>query len=57
MHYPLIDYYRFFAATLVCISHYYITINKEPIFELLAFLGVEFFFALSGFVLEKQIKN
>ena len=55
MHYPLLNIYRYFAALIVCISHYILHWNKSVYFEFTAILGVELFFILSGFVLAPQI--
>lgn len=55
MHYPLLDIYRYFAALIVCISHYILYWNNSIHFEFTSILGVELFFILSGFVLAPQI--
>tara|TARA_B100000780_G_scaffold275486_1_gene242161 strand:+ start:1149 stop:2156 length:1008 start_codon:yes stop_codon:yes gene_type:complete len=55
MHYPFLDLYRYFAALIVCISHYILYWNKSVYFEFTSILGVELFFILSGFVLAPQI--
>jgi len=57
MHFPIIDYYRFFAAFTVCIAHYFIVVSNDPIYEFLAIVGVELFFPLSGFVLASQLSR
>ena len=55
MHYHLLNIYRYFAALIVCISHYILHWNKSVYFEFTSILGVELFFILSGFVLAPQI--
>ena len=55
MHYPLLNIYRYFAASIVCISHYILYWNESEYFEFTSILGVELFFILSGFVLTPQI--
>ena len=55
MHYPLLNIYRYFAALIVCISHFIFNWNKSIYFEFTSILGVELFFILSGFVLAPQI--
>jgi len=55
MHYSLLDFYRYFAALTVCVSHFIFNYNKSLHFEFTSILGVELFFILSGFVLAPQI--
>tara|TARA_Y100000996_G_scaffold242844_1_gene191030 strand:+ start:455 stop:1462 length:1008 start_codon:yes stop_codon:yes gene_type:complete len=55
MHYFLLDIYRYFAALIVCISHFIYNYNKSLHFEFTSILGVELFFILSGFVLAPQL--
>ena len=55
MHYYLLDVYRYFAALIVCISHFIYNYNKSLHFEFTSILGVELFFILSGFVLAPQL--
>ena len=55
MHYPLLDIYRYFAALIVSVSHFFIYSNKSEYFEFTSILGVELFFVLSGFVLAPQL--
>ena len=57
MHYVLIDYYRYTAALIVAISHYFIVFYPSPELEFVAILGVELFFPLSGFVLASQLQK
>lgn len=57
MHYSLVDYYRFIAAFLVASSHYLLNLSHNLNLELIAILGVELFFPLSGFVLANQLKK
>ena len=55
MRYSLLDFYRYFAALTVCVSHFIFNYNKSLHFEFTSILGVELFFILSGFVLAPQI--
>ena len=55
MHYFLLDVYRYFAALIVCVSHFIYNYNKSLHFEFTSILGVELFFILSGFVLAPQL--
>jgi len=55
MHYPLIDFYRYFSALIVCISHFILYWNKSVQVEFVSIIGIELFFVLSGFVLASQI--
>ena len=55
MHYPFLDIYRYFAALIVSVSHFFIYSNKSEYFEFTSILGVELFFVLSGFVLAPQL--
>ena len=54
-HYPLLDFYRYSAAMLVSIAHLLSKQYNIPQTELLAIIGVELFFVLSGFVLAPQL--
>ena len=55
MHYLFLDFYRYLAALIVSISHFFIYWNNSNFFELTSILGVELFFVLSGFVLASQL--
>ena len=55
VHYPLIDFYRYFSALIVCVSHFVLYWNKSVQFEFASIIGIELFFVLSGFVLASQI--
>ena len=55
MQYSLLNIYRYFAALIVCISHFIFYLNKSIYSEFTSILGVELFFVLSGFVLTPQI--
>ena len=55
MHYLFLDFYRYLAALIVSISHFFIYWNKSNFFEFTSILGVELFFVLSGFVLASQL--
>ena len=57
MHFVLIDYYRYSAALIVALSHYFISFYPSPELEFVAILGVELFFPLSGFVLASQLQK
>jgi peptidoglycan/LPS O-acetylase OafA/YrhL len=57
VHFVLIDYYRYAAALIVAISHYFISYYPSPELEFIAILGVELFFPLSGFVLASQLQK
>ena len=55
MYYHLLNIYRYFAALIVCVSHFIFNWNNSIYFEFTSILGVELFFVLSGFVLTPQI--
>ena len=55
MHYLFLDFYRYLAALIVSISHFFIYWNNSNFFELTSILGVELFFVLSEFVLASQL--
>ena len=55
MHYLFLDIYRYLAALIVSVSHFFIYWNKSDFFEFTSILGVELFFVLSGFVLASQL--
>ena len=55
MHYLFLDFYRYIAALIVSISHFFIYQNQSEFFEFASILGVELFFVLSGFVLASQL--
>ncbi len=57
MHYIYLDLYRYFAALIVCVSHFFFFKTGSIHSEILSILGVELFFVLSGFVLTPQLLN
>ena len=54
-YFLFLDLIRYFAASIVALTHYDIYFSDNYRFELLTILSVEIFFVLSGFVLAKQI--
>ncbi len=57
MHYTFLDLYRYLAALIVCVSHFFFFATDSIHSEFISILGVELFFVLSGFVLTPQLLN
>ncbi len=57
MHYTFLDLYRYLAALIVCVSHFFFFVTDSIHSEFISILGVELFFVLSGFVLTPQLLN
>lgn len=52
-----LDFFRGFAAILVCIGHFFYWNNLTEMFPLSFILAVDFFLVLSGFVIAQSVLN
>ena len=55
VHYAYLDLLRYLAAWVVAFAHFQLQTQDNQLIELVTIIAVEVFFALSGFVLARQI--